>query len=75
MAKSVISLENQLTKEDVFRSAKNALLFASPLLILALTELQAGKSFEDIYKLLLAAVINIVIDLLRKFKNESKYVK
>lgn len=75
MAKSVISLENQLTKEDVLRSAKNALLFASPLLILALTELQAGKSFEDIYKLLLAAVINIVIDLLRKFKNESKYVK
>lgn len=75
MAKSVISLENQLTKEDVLRSAQNALLFASPLLILALTELQAGKSFEDIYKLLVAAVINIVIDLLRKFKNESKYVK
>lgn len=56
-----------MTKEDWKRWAKNILIFSSPLLILFLTELQKGTDVKQAAVLVYAALINAVIDLLRKY--------
>lgn len=73
--KIVISPEHKLIWEDVKKTAKNALIFSSPLILLALTELQAGKSFDEIKTLVIGAAIQIAIDLFKKWNGEVKYVK
>lgn len=71
--KVVVSDKNELIWEDVKRVAKNALIFASPLIVLALTELQAGKSWSEISTLVYGAAIQVVIDLFRKWQGEYRY--
>lgn len=56
-----------LNSEDMKKWGMNALIFSAPLLILFLTEVQKGTKIEDAVILLQAAVINAVIDLLRKW--------
>lgn len=73
--KVIISPEHKLIWEDVKKAGKNALVFSSPLIILALTELQAGKSFDEIKTLVIGAAVQIAIDLFKKWNGEVKYVK
>jgi hypothetical protein len=69
----ITSSKNELIKEDIARWFKNLLIFSSPALILFLTSVQAGDPFEISGKILLVALINALIDLLRKFTGENQY--
>lgn len=57
----------ELNSADMKKWGKNALIFSAPLVILFLTEIQKGTKIEDAAILLQAAVINAVIDLIRKY--------
>lgn len=57
----------ELNSDDIKKWLKNVLIFSSPLLIIALTELQKGTPIDKIAPLLYAASINALIDLLKKF--------
>lgn len=72
--KVVTSKDFEIIWLDVKRSLKNAAIFALPLVLLGITELQAGKSFEEIKVLLWAALAQLVTDLIRKYIGEAKYV-
>lgn len=56
-----------LNSQDIRQWIKNLLIFSSPILILILTELQKGTPLEQVKPLIMAALINALIDILRKF--------
>lgn len=56
-----------LNSQDIRQWIKNLLIFSSPILILILTELQKGMPLEQVKPLIMAALINALIDILRKF--------
>ena len=56
-----------LNNQDWQKWGKNVLVFASPILILILTELQNGKTLEELKPLVYAVVIQALIDLFKKF--------
>ena len=74
MARPIVSAENQLRRQDIERVARNALIFAAPLIILALTELQRGTELRVVVGIVAGAGVQVLIDLLRKFLNENKYL-
>lgn len=67
------SFKNELIWEDIKRWGRNTLLFTTPALIVFLTALSNGKSLNDALMVMYPAFINLVIDLLRKYRNENKY--
>lgn len=56
-----------LNQDDVNKWAKNLLIFSAPLLIVFLTQLQAGVPLDKAVYTLYGALINALIDILRKF--------
>ena len=62
------SPSGELSKQDWKQWGKNTLIFSAPLLILFLTQIQAGVDLKTASSLVLAALINALIDLLRKYQ-------
>ena len=56
-----------LNTKDCQQWFKNLIIFSSPILILILTELQKGTPLEQVKPLIMAALINALIDIIRKF--------
>lgn len=73
--KKITSEQFELVYEDLKKALFNAFVFGSPLLLIILIELQAGKSFEDIKLLVGAWLLQTGIDLLKKFISINKYPK
>lgn len=67
------SKEYELIWEDIKRAAFNSLVFASPLILMALVGLQQGKTWEEIKGLLYAAAIQLGIDLVKKYLSKDTY--
>lgn len=67
-----ISKRGELNTADLKKWAKNALVFSLPLAILFLQQLQSGKSLEEALPLVYAALINALIDLLKKLLDGKK---
>lgn len=67
------SQEFQLIWEDVKKAALNSLVFASPLLLMVLGGLQQGKTWEEMSPLLYAALIQLAIDLIKKYLTKDTY--
>jgi len=61
------SPSGSLNSQDWKQWGKNTLIFSAPLLILFLTQVQAGVDIKTALSLVLAAFINALIDLLRKY--------
>ena len=71
--KNITSEQFKFVYEDLKKSLKNACIFGAPLLLIILTELQAGKGFEDIKLLVVAWLLQTGIDLTKKFVSIKKY--
>ena len=56
-----------LNKQDVFVWGKNTLIFATPALIIFLTQIQTGSTVEEAAIALKTWLLSTAIDLLRKF--------
>lgn len=63
----------ELIWEDVKKAAFNSLVFASPLLLMLLGGLQQGKTWDEMSPLLYAAVIQLVMDLIKKYFTKDTY--
>lgn len=63
-----------LVGEDIKRISKDTLIFASPILVIILTELQAGKGMEEIKPLVATAALQLALNLLRKLTTDKTYV-
>lgn len=63
----MVSKKHQINKIEIERVLKNALIFAAPALIVFLTQLQAGVSFEDAVGALYVWGLGVAIDFLRKW--------
>lgn len=72
--KVVTSDRFELVWQDIKQAVTNSLLFASPLLLIALLGLQEGKSWNEIKGLVYGAALQLVIDLVRKYLTQDKYV-
>ena len=72
MAK-IKSEEFQLTKQDVVKWSKNALIFSAPALLVFLTQIQAGVPIDDAMSAVYLWLLNTLVDLVRKFIQENKY--
>lgn len=71
---AVITSETyQLIKEDLQRVCINALIFALPAVAIALEQLIAGKSAQEILPILYLWLLNALLDLTRKFLSANKY--
>jgi len=55
-----------LNKTDLQKWGRNTLIFSAPLLIIFLTELQKGRTIGEALPLVYAALINVVLDFLKK---------
>ena len=75
MAKITISGNNELISQDVQKWFKNLLVFSTPALIIFLISLSNGSSLQDSAKVLYVAVLNALIDLLKKFQGTTEYTK
>lgn len=70
--KNIISPKNTMTREDWEKWGKNVLTFSTPALLLFLTALAGGKTFQEASSVLYLAIINALIDLLKKYTSEVK---
>lgn len=61
-----------LSREDWNKWTRNVMLFGGPAVILFLSALSAGKSPEEAVLILYGAILNAVIDLLKKYLSENK---
>lgn len=61
-----------LNIEEIKKVAKNALIFLTPAIILFLTELGKGNGFSEALPVVYLWLINVAIDLLRKFSQGTK---
>lgn len=66
-----LSAQYRLDTTEAQKVAKNALIFTAPALILALTALQNGKTWEEIQYILYLWLLNTLLDLLRKFQSNN----
>lgn len=75
--KVLVSPEFALTVEDLKRSAKNALKFIWPLVVVLLGELTKfiPDNIDPKYVALALWTLNWVADILYKFVGETRYVK
>jgi hypothetical protein len=71
--KLIKSSENELIWQDVKKAIKNSLIFASPLIVLFITQLQAGKTPQEAALFLYAAALQLALDLFKKWANENTY--
>lgn len=63
-----------LLSQDWQRWAKNVFIFSSPAVLVFLIALQSGATVQQAAVALYGAVINAVIDLIKKFQAEVKYI-
>jgi len=61
------SRSGELNRKDWEQWAKNLLIFSAPALILFLTELSHGTDWKKAMSFLYLALINALIDLLKKY--------
>lgn len=73
MAEVTVSNKNEVVWEDVKRWARNLLVFSAGSIIVFLTALQSGADIQTAAIALYGALINAVIDILMKFKSETRY--
>ncbi len=66
-----MSQQYRLDTQELKKVLNNALIFSAPAIIIILTELQNGKSWEDIQKVVYLWLLNTLIDLFRKFKSSN----
>lgn len=66
-----MSAKYHIDQEELKKVAHNALVFSAPALILILTNLQAGRSWEEISNIVYLWGLNTALDLLRKFTANS----
>ena len=71
MAKKINSPRFTLNQEDMKKWGKNALIFFAPAMILFLTSIQSGKTYEESLDLIYLWGIGVAIDLLRKFVSNN----
>jgi len=57
-----------LNSNDISRVAKNALIFLAPALIIAITTLQTGGTFNEAFVALKVWALSTALDLLRKWQ-------
>lgn len=57
----------QLTRQDIEKWLNNLLLFSTPALLIFLTALAQGTPLSDAINILYVAILNALIDLLRKY--------
>lgn len=69
----VVSRSRSLRSEDVARWAKNALIFASPALLVLLADLRELIPENAAYGALFLALYGIAVDLFRKWYNQNRY--
>ncbi len=74
VTKTVISGKNEIVWEDIKRWANNIFIFSSGSIIIFLVALQTGATIQTALLALYGALINAVIDLVRKYQQEIKYV-
>lgn len=67
------SEEYQLIKQDIVKWAKNILVFSGPAIVIGLTALQAGDA-KIAAVAFGQALYSAVVDLLKKYLQETKYV-
>lgn len=72
MAK-VVSKRNSLCKHDAIDWLQTTALFAAPLLLIALEEYSRSGDVESAVKMVMAALLQAAIGLLRKFVKSSVY--
>ena len=60
-----------INEEEIMKWARNALLFAAPALVIFLTELQAGHSFDEAFIALKVWAMSTAIDFLRKYLKDN----
>ena len=73
MAKQIVSEKYKLIKQDLLKWGKNALIFAAPMLVVFLTSIQAGQPLNEALNVVWLYMLNVFIDLLKKFVKENKY--
>lgn len=61
-----------INAKEIQKVANNALIFSAPAIILILTNLQAGRNWDEIQNIVYLWVLNTTLDFLRKFTSESK---
>lgn len=71
--KTITSPAYKLIKADLRRWVKNTALFLAPALIIFLTQLSNGASFQEALPVLYLWLINTLIDATRKFLTENTY--
>lgn len=61
-----------LNKEDIYKWLRNIAIFAAPLVLLFLVEIQKGTDYKQALMFVYAALIQAAIDLLKKFISGSR---
>lgn len=69
----VVSPKFTMVREDWDRLLEQSIVFASPLIIMYLNELQAGKTPQEAAGYVYAALIQILINFLKKLTTEKTY--
>jgi len=72
--RTVVSGVNELIAQDWKRWAHNAFVFSSGSILVFLIALQSGATLQQALVALYGAIINAVIDLIKKYQAEIKYV-
>lgn len=71
--KTMTSPKKKLVKADLDRWIRNTIIFFAPALILFLTQLANGVSFQEALPVLYLWLINTLIDVTRKYLQENTY--
>jgi hypothetical protein len=71
--KTMTSPKKKLVKADLDRWIRNTIIFFAPALILFLTQLAQGVTFQEALPVLYLWLINTLIDVTRKYLNENTY--
>lgn len=66
-----MSAQYRLDQEEIKKVFNNALIFSAPAMVIILTELINGKSWEDIQKVVYLWLLNTLLDLFRKFNSNG----
>jgi hypothetical protein len=71
---TVKEANSPLLSQDWKRWAKNAFIFSAPALLVFLIALQSGATLQQAGIALYGAAINAVIDFIKKYQAEVKYI-
>lgn len=69
----ITSVKGKLISQDWQRIGYDTLIFASPLILIFLVQLQAGKSPKEALLFVWAALLQILINLFKKLSTEKVY--